>query len=186
MLYYFLMQFEVSLRTHYIFFSFQNADAGSFFPAYIPRAIFDVSFFIIVTTVGLGVIFGIIVDTFSELREEKVNIVQLCTASYTVCTSNVGNRLLAMLNSAQSVCNRYLMQAYIILLGLLYSFVRLVLISPNGSYARVTVACASHQSIFYNHHHPYIAIDCNVTCVILADSTRFDRCSMCRCILHLS
>ena len=60
-------------------FSFQNADAAftdstlvSFFPAYIPRAIFDVSFFAIVTTVGLGVIFGIIIDTFSELRDEKV------------------------------------------------------------------------------------------------------------------
>ena len=60
-------------------FSSQNADAAftdatliSFFPAYIPRALFDISFFAIVTTVGLGVIFGIIIDTFSELRDEKV------------------------------------------------------------------------------------------------------------------
>ena len=66
-------------------FSSQNADAAftdamliSFFPAYIPRALFDVSFFAIVTTVGLGVIFGIIIDTFSELRDEKVMSMYNC------------------------------------------------------------------------------------------------------------
>lgn len=31
-------------------------------------------FFIIVTTIGLNIIFGIIVDTFSELRNRKVGI----------------------------------------------------------------------------------------------------------------
>ena len=37
------------------------------------RAIFyDLSFFIIVTTIGLNIVFGIIVDTFSELRDERV------------------------------------------------------------------------------------------------------------------
>ena len=36
------------------------------------RFFFDVSFFIIVTTIGLNIVFGIIVDTFSELRDEKV------------------------------------------------------------------------------------------------------------------
>jgi inositol 1,4,5-triphosphate receptor type 1 len=41
------------------------------FPLYIPRTVLDISFFIIVTTIGLGVIFGIIVDTFSELRDER-------------------------------------------------------------------------------------------------------------------
>lgn len=34
--------------------------------------IFDVTFFILVTTVGLNIIFGIIVDTFSQLRDAKV------------------------------------------------------------------------------------------------------------------
>ena len=29
-------------------------------------------FFIIVTTIGLNIVFGIIVDTFSELRDERV------------------------------------------------------------------------------------------------------------------
>ncbi|WAR27710.1 ITPR1-like protein [Mya arenaria] len=32
---------------------------------------FDVSFFIIITTIGLNIIFGIIVDTFSQLRDSK-------------------------------------------------------------------------------------------------------------------
>ena len=35
-------------------------------------AIFQVSFFILITTIGLNIIFGIIVDTFSELRDLKV------------------------------------------------------------------------------------------------------------------
>jgi hypothetical protein len=35
------------------------------------RILFDVSFFIIVTTIGLNIVFGIIVDTFSELRDER-------------------------------------------------------------------------------------------------------------------
>lgn len=37
------------------------------------RAIFyDLTFFIIVTTIGLNIVFGIIVDTFAELRDERV------------------------------------------------------------------------------------------------------------------
>ena len=38
------------------------------------RMIYDISFFIIVTTIGLNIIFGIIVDTFSELRDARVSI----------------------------------------------------------------------------------------------------------------
>ena len=37
------------------------------------RFLYDVTFFIIVTTIGLNIVFGIIVDTFSELRDEKVS-----------------------------------------------------------------------------------------------------------------
>ena len=37
------------------------------------RLICDISFFIIVTTIGLNIVFGIIVDTFAELREETVS-----------------------------------------------------------------------------------------------------------------
>ncbi|KAK3094787.1 hypothetical protein FSP39_006217 [Pinctada imbricata] len=36
--------------------------------------IFDVTFFILVTTIGLNIIFGIIVDTFSQLRDSKWEI----------------------------------------------------------------------------------------------------------------
>lgn len=38
------------------------------------RTIFDVAFFLIITIIGLNVVFGIIVDTFSELRDEKFQI----------------------------------------------------------------------------------------------------------------
>ena len=36
------------------------------------RLLYDISFFIIITTIGLNIVFGIIVDTFSELRDERV------------------------------------------------------------------------------------------------------------------
>ena len=36
------------------------------------RLVFDVTFFIIVGTIGLNIVFGIIVDAFSQLRDEKV------------------------------------------------------------------------------------------------------------------
>ena len=38
------------------------------------RLLLDLSFFIVVTTIGLNIVFGIIVDTFSELREERVSV----------------------------------------------------------------------------------------------------------------
>ena len=119
------MQFEGNLRTHQTFFFSQTADGGSFFPAYIPQAIFEVSFFAIVTTVGLGVIFGIIIDTFSELRDEKVSTVQLHRASYTVHAITVSNRSIIS-NAIVHKCTVYvignnLRQAYIISLGLLCS-----------------------------------------------------------------
>lgn len=43
------------------------------------RILFDVSFFIIVTTIGLNIVFGIIVDTFSELRDERVCVAIVTT-----------------------------------------------------------------------------------------------------------
>lgn len=41
------------------------------FPYYMYKAIFDLSFWIIITTIGLNIILGIIIDTFSELRDNK-------------------------------------------------------------------------------------------------------------------
>ncbi|XP_004347257.1 hypothetical protein CAOG_04510 [Capsaspora owczarzaki ATCC 30864] len=38
------------------------------------RVLYDLSFFVLISTIGLNVIFGIIVDTFSELRDEKWQI----------------------------------------------------------------------------------------------------------------
>ena len=45
-------------------------------PFYIAgwRLLLDVTFFILVTTIGLNIVSGIIVDTFSQLRNEKVHI----------------------------------------------------------------------------------------------------------------
>ncbi|XP_061178320.1 inositol 1,4,5-trisphosphate receptor type 2-like [Saccostrea echinata] len=40
----------------------------------IKVTIFDVTFFILITTIGLNIIFGIIVDTFSQLRDAKWEI----------------------------------------------------------------------------------------------------------------
>ena len=37
------------------------------------RMVFDISFFIIVTTLGLNIVIAILVDRFSELREERVS-----------------------------------------------------------------------------------------------------------------
>ncbi len=46
------------------------------------RFFFDITFFIIVTTIGLNIVFGIIVDTFSELRDAKVRLIVLtCVVS---------------------------------------------------------------------------------------------------------
>ncbi|BFZ12930.1 hypothetical protein BsWGS_15969 [Bradybaena similaris] len=41
------------------------------FSSFWPIVIYHVSFFIFITTIGLNIIFGIIVDTFSELRDLK-------------------------------------------------------------------------------------------------------------------
>ena len=38
------------------------------------RTFFDLSFFIIITTIGLNVIFGVILDSFSQLRDENEKI----------------------------------------------------------------------------------------------------------------
>ncbi len=38
------------------------------------RLIYDLAFFIIVSTIGLDMVTGIIVDSFGELRDEKVSV----------------------------------------------------------------------------------------------------------------
>jgi len=59
------------------------------FGLYIPRTIFDLTFFIIVTTVGLNIVFGIIVDTFSELRDERVCVLVYVCVCFVVSTLTV-------------------------------------------------------------------------------------------------
>ena len=61
----------------------QSGDAPPFNSGvFTARLLFDLSFFVIVTTIGLNIVFGIIVDSFSELREERVR--HLLTSVY-VC-----------------------------------------------------------------------------------------------------
>eukprot|EP00053_Salpingoeca_punica_P017480 m.168492 g.168492 ORF g.168492 m.168492 type:complete len:2590 (+) comp17217_c0_seq4:243-8012(+) len=50
------------------------------------RMIFDLSFFIVITTIGLNVVFGIIVDTFSELRDEKYQIQEAMESECFICS----------------------------------------------------------------------------------------------------
>ena len=45
---------------------------GSNFGIYFWRSIFDLIFFIVISTISLEIITAILVDTFSELRNEKV------------------------------------------------------------------------------------------------------------------
>ena len=56
-------------RTEYI----NDPNTPPFFEVAAWRLLLDLSFFIIVSTIGLNIVFGIIVDTFSELREERVS-----------------------------------------------------------------------------------------------------------------
>ena len=43
------------------------------FHLYTSRTVFDLVFFILITTLGLNVVVAIIIDRFSELRSEKVS-----------------------------------------------------------------------------------------------------------------
>ena len=47
---------------------------GLTFNRVLGKAVLDLLFFIIITTIGLNIIFGIIVDTFAELRDSKVSV----------------------------------------------------------------------------------------------------------------
>ncbi|XP_025079753.1 inositol 1,4,5-trisphosphate receptor type 3-like [Pomacea canaliculata] len=51
--------------------TFEQQLTGLSFPHTLAVATFDVVFFIIISTIGLNMIFGIIVDTFAELRDAK-------------------------------------------------------------------------------------------------------------------
>lgn len=69
-----------SLQT-FLFFFFQNIKQNGVndsFETFWPLVLYHVSFFIFITTIGLNIIFGIIVDTFSELRDLKVRNNKLC------------------------------------------------------------------------------------------------------------
>ena len=49
------------------------------------RTIFDLSFFVLITTIGLNVVFGIIVDSFSELRDEKYQTQEIMESECFIC-----------------------------------------------------------------------------------------------------
>jgi hypothetical protein len=64
-------------------FAFHGGSKGSGMPA--GRLAFDLSFFVLVTIVGMNVVFGIIVDTFSELRSDKNETQEKMTSECFIC-----------------------------------------------------------------------------------------------------
>eukprot|EP00051_Salpingoeca_urceolata_P021905 m.350050 g.350050 ORF g.350050 m.350050 type:complete len:1958 (+) comp19886_c0_seq3:2025-7898(+) len=56
------------------------------FETFALRAIFDLTFFVLITVIGLNVVFGIIVDTFSELRDESYQIKDAMETECFICS----------------------------------------------------------------------------------------------------
>ncbi|XP_023930445.1 inositol 1,4,5-trisphosphate receptor type 3 [Lingula anatina] len=56
------------------------------FAYFAVKSLLDLSFFIIITTIGLNIVFGIIVDTFSELRNSKWEIDNDMTTVCFICS----------------------------------------------------------------------------------------------------
>jgi inositol 1,4,5-triphosphate receptor type 1 len=50
------------------------------------RTVFDLSFFVMISIIGLNVVFGIIVDTFSQLRDEKYQIEDAMESECFICS----------------------------------------------------------------------------------------------------
>jgi inositol 1,4,5-triphosphate receptor type 1 len=50
------------------------------------RTFFDLSYFVLITIIGLNVVFGIIVDTFSELRDERYKIQEAMHSECFICS----------------------------------------------------------------------------------------------------
>lgn len=50
------------------------------------RTFFDLSYFVLITIIGLNVVFGIIVDTFSELRDERYKIQEAMESECFICS----------------------------------------------------------------------------------------------------
>ncbi|XP_053404101.1 inositol 1,4,5-trisphosphate receptor type 3-like isoform X2 [Mercenaria mercenaria] len=59
---------------------------GSDFPQAIGITFIDVSFFVIITIIGLNIVLGIIVDTFSQLRDSKFEIDKDMRSTYLICS----------------------------------------------------------------------------------------------------
>ena len=49
---------------------------GEPFIFYVHKAFTDLVFFMVISVVGLDIVFGIVVDTFAELRDSKVSSVR--------------------------------------------------------------------------------------------------------------
>ena len=73
--YWLLSVFIREFYTVTIFFqALKNHDLENTFEQFVYLSLYQLTFFIFFTTIGLNIIFGIIVDTFSELRDMKVEI----------------------------------------------------------------------------------------------------------------
>lgn len=52
---------------------------------FVPRVIYDLLFFFIVIIIVLNLIFGVIIDTFADLRSEKQNSEEILKNSCFIC-----------------------------------------------------------------------------------------------------
>ena len=59
-----------------------RVDDNEDFEFFTLKMLFDISFFVIILTIGLNVIFGIIVDTFRQLRDAKEPSCNYVTRGY--------------------------------------------------------------------------------------------------------
>ena len=67
--------FEIILLTYFYLQRMARHEntQGDAFNNFVLLSIYKLSFFIIITVIGLNLILGIIIDTFSELRDKKVS-----------------------------------------------------------------------------------------------------------------
>ena len=49
------------------------------------RVAFDLSFFVLINTVAMNLVLGIIVDTFSQLRAERLRRIKAIKKAYILC-----------------------------------------------------------------------------------------------------
>lgn len=60
------------------------------FQLLLARTVYDIIFFVVVTTLGLNIVIAILVDRFSEMREETVSNINVDKMSLSLSVSILG------------------------------------------------------------------------------------------------